>query len=102
MPLKAKAKAGFYPAPPKIVQILESSIGEKKPGPKRLLDPCCGAGKPAAEMSAVAEWEAYGVEIHQNDENLAGVVAKALKKGTLEKDIGYNWQFPLETGSISP
>jgi len=39
MRLEAQAKAGFYPTVPEIVQILETFIGEKKPGPKRLLDP---------------------------------------------------------------
>ncbi len=34
MRLEAQAKAGFYPTPAEVVQILKTFIGEKKPGPK--------------------------------------------------------------------
>lgn len=64
MRLEAQAKAGFYPTPPEVVEILKTYIGEKKAGPKRLLDPCCGTGEPAVEIATVADCDAYGVEIH--------------------------------------
>ncbi|SRR6266481_8957702 len=64
MRLEAQAKAGFYPTPPKVVEIIQSWIGEKKPGLRRLLDPCCGTGEPAVQMAASAGCDAYGVEIN--------------------------------------
>jgi SAM-dependent methyltransferase len=64
MRLEAQAKAGFYPTPPEVVDIIQTWIGEKKPGPRRLLDPCCGTGEPAAHIAAAAGCDAYGVEIN--------------------------------------
>jgi len=64
MRLEAQAKAGFYPTPAEVVEILKTWIGEKKSGPKRLLDPCCGTGEAAAEIAKTAQCQAYGVEIH--------------------------------------
>jgi len=64
MRLEAQAKAGFYPTPPKVVDMIKTWIGERMPGPRRLLDPCCGTGEPAAQIAAAAGCEAYGVEIN--------------------------------------
>src|ERR1700757_4250743 len=64
MRLEAQAKAGFYPTPPEVVDIIQTWIGEKKPGPRRLLDPCCGTGEPAAQIAVAAGCDAYGVEIN--------------------------------------
>src|SRR5919106_440207 len=64
MRLEAQAKAGFYPTPPEIVEIIQTWIGEKMPGPRRLLDPCCGPAEPAARISAAAGCDVYGVEIN--------------------------------------
>jgi predicted RNA methylase len=64
MRLEAQAKAGFYPTPPKVVDIIKTWIGEKIAGPRRLLDPCCGTGEPAAQIAAAAGCDAYGIEIN--------------------------------------
>src|SRR6266702_3092175 len=64
MRLEAQAKAGFYPTPSKVVDIIKTWIGEKMPGPRRLLDPCCGTGDPAAQIATAAGCDAYGVEIN--------------------------------------
>lgn len=64
MRLEAQAKAGFYPTPSKVVDIIQTWIGEKMPGPRRLLDPCCGAGEPASQIATAAGCDAYGVEIN--------------------------------------
>jgi predicted RNA methylase len=64
MRLEAQAKAGFYPTPPKVVDIIKTWIGEKTTGPRRLLDPCCGTGEPAAQIAAAAGCDAYGVELN--------------------------------------
>ena len=39
MRLEAQAKAGFYPTPLKVVEIIQTWIGEKNTGLRRLLDP---------------------------------------------------------------
>lgn len=83
MRLEGQAKAGFYPTPPEIVEILKTFIGEKKPGPKRLLDPCCGAGQPAAQIAAAADCEAYGVEIHSGRAQAARKLLKKVVSGNL-------------------
>jgi predicted RNA methylase len=64
MRLEAQAKAGFYPTPPKVVDIIKTWIDEKVKGPRRLLDPCCGTGEPAAQIAAAAGCDAYGVELN--------------------------------------
>ena len=64
MRLEAQAKAGFYPTPSKVIDIITTWIGEKMPGPRRLLDPCCGTGDPAAQIATAAGCDAYGVEIN--------------------------------------
>src|SRR4030095_6612364 len=64
MRLEAQAKAGFYPTPSKVVDIIKTGFGDKMPGPRRLLDPCCGTGEPAAQIAAAAGCDAYGVEIN--------------------------------------
>jgi predicted RNA methylase len=64
MRLEAQAKAGFYPTPPKIVDIIKTWIGEKISGPRRLLDPCCGTGEPAAQIAVAAGCDTYGVELN--------------------------------------
>src|SRR5688572_21531835 len=51
MRLEAQAKAGFYPTPSTVVDIIKTWIGEKMKGPRRLLDPCCGTGDPAAQIA---------------------------------------------------
>ncbi len=77
MRLEAQAKAGFYPTPAEVVEIIQTWIGERAPGLRRLLDPCCGTGEPAAQIAAAAGGEAYGVEI--NTER-ARVAKKLLNK----------------------
>src|SRR5262245_5808677 len=78
MRLEAQAKAGFYPTPAKVVDIIKTWIGEKTPGPRRLLDPCCGTGDPADQIATAAGCDAYGVEINtdraKTAKNLLGKV----------------------------
>ncbi|HWP23114.1 MAG TPA: DUF6094 domain-containing protein [Candidatus Binatia bacterium] len=64
MRLEAQAKAGFYPTPPGVVDIIKTWFGEKTKGPRRLLDPCCGTGEPASQIARSAGCDAYGVEIN--------------------------------------
>ena len=83
MRLEAQAKAGFYPTPPEVVEIIQTWIGEKTPGLRRLLDPCCGTGEPAARISAAAGCDAYGVEINTERAQVAKNVLSKVVAGDL-------------------
>jgi predicted RNA methylase len=83
MRLEAQAKAGFYPTRPEVVDILQTWIGEKKPGPRRLLDPCCGTGEPAAHIAAAAGCDAYGVEINKERAQVAQKILTKVVAGNL-------------------
>jgi predicted RNA methylase len=83
MRLEAQAKAGFYPTPPEVVETMQTWIGEKALGPRRLLDPCCGTGEPAARVANAAGCEAYGVEINTERSQ----VAKKLLNKVLASDV---------------
>ncbi len=83
MRLEAQAKAGFYPTPTEVVEIIQTWIGEKKPGPRRLLDPCCGTGEPAARIAAAAGCDAYGVEINTERAQAAKHVLSKVVAGNL-------------------
>jgi predicted RNA methylase len=79
MRLEAQAKAGFYPTPPRVVDIIKTWIGEKTTGPRRVLDPCCGPGEPAAQIAAAAGCEAYGVELNTERAQAAkGILTKVV------------------------
>ena len=83
MRLEAQAKAGFYPTPSKVVDIIKTWIGEKMPGPRRLLDPCCGTGEPAAQIAAAAGCDAYGVEINTERAKTAKPLLNKVVAGNL-------------------
>jgi predicted RNA methylase len=83
MRLEAQAKAGFYPTPPEVVEIIRTWFAEKIPGPRRLLDPCCGTGEPAARIAAAAGCEAYGVEINSERAQLAKKILSKVVAGNL-------------------
>ncbi len=83
MRLEAQAKAGFYPTPAEVVEIIQTWIGEKAPGLRRLLDPCCGTGEPAARIAAAAGCEAYGGEINTERARLAKKLLNKVVAGDL-------------------
>src|SRR5713226_7817256 len=83
MRLEAQAKAGFYPTPPEVVEIIQTWFGEKMPGPRRLLDPCCGIGEPAARIATAAGCDAYGVEINNERARLAKNILTKVVAGNL-------------------
>jgi SAM-dependent methyltransferase len=83
MRLEAQAKAGFYPAPAEVAEIIQTWIGEKAPGLRRLLDPCCGTGEPAARIAAAAGCEAYGVEINTGRARVAKKLLNKVVAGDL-------------------
>lgn len=71
MRLAARAKAGFYPTPPSIVERITGWI---KPGPEpaegagslRVLDPCCGLGGPLAQIAEYTGAKSYGIELDRH------------------------------------
>ena len=83
MRLEAQAKAGFYPTPSRVVDIIKTWIGEKTPGPRRLLDPCCGTGDPAAQIATAAGCDAYGVEINTDRAKAAKNLLSKVVAGNL-------------------
>ena len=74
MRLQAQAKGGYYPTPPRVVEMI-ASLAQARTMTRgehtlRLLDPCCGAGDALAPLAACIERpdgalvETYGVELH--------------------------------------
>ena len=77
MRLAAQAKGGFYPTPPRVLDLLATRLRPPArlpagaQGTVRLLDPCCGAGAALADLAgrlhpySALPLETYGVELHQ-------------------------------------
>ncbi len=74
MRLQAQAKGGYYPTPPRVVEMI-ASLAQARTVTRgehtlRILDPCCGAGDALAQLAACIERpdgalvETYGVELH--------------------------------------
>ena len=78
MRLAAQAKGGFYPTPPRVVDLIAELIhtpsGAYNRGRNtlRILDPCCGAGEALAQLAQRLDRpnaipiETYGVELHRD------------------------------------
>ena len=78
MRLAAQAKGGFYPTPPRVVDLIAELIhtpsGAYNRGRDtlRILDPCCGAGEALAQLAQRLDRpnaipiETYGVELHRD------------------------------------
>ena len=78
MRLAAQAKGGFYPTPPRVVDLIAELIhtpsGSYNRGREtlRILDPCCGAGEALAQLAQRLDRpnaipiETYGVELHRD------------------------------------
>ena len=78
MRLAAQAKGGFYPTPPRVVDLIAELIhtpsGHYNRGREtlRILDPCCGAGEALAQLAQRLDRpnaipiETYGVELHRD------------------------------------
>ena len=78
MRLAAQAKGGFYPTPPRVVdliaELIDTPSGYYHQGRNtlRILDPCCGAGEALAQLAQRLDRpnaipiETYGVELHRD------------------------------------
>lgn len=76
MRLAAQAKGGFYPTPPRVVdmiaEVISTPSGYHDRETLRILDPCCGAGKAVAQLAQrlnrrnALPIRTYGVELHRD------------------------------------
>ena len=90
MRLAAQAKGGFYPTPPRVVDLVSMLLygarGHHRSGDiLRILDPCCGAGDALAQLAdllrerSTVPVETFGVELHRDRaEQAAQVLDRAL------------------------
>ena len=102
MRLAAQAKGGFYPTPPRVVdlvaQLLYGSRGRSRSvDTLRVLDPCCGAGDALAQFAdllrdrSTVPVETCGVELHrERAEQAAQVLDRALACDLFATSIANN------------
>jgi len=62
--LLSRAKLGYYPTPPEVVNHLRRSL-VFEPG-TRILDPCCGNGEALAAIAGGYSAETYGIELEHD------------------------------------
>ena len=67
--LASQEKAGFYPTPPTITDLILSHISAPQGG--RVLDPCAGEGIALVTLAQALRLEAYGVELNQTRADMA-------------------------------
>ena len=81
-----KQKAGFYPTPNEVVELIADHI--ERPfvvGNFRFLDPCCGTGEALQILSnRLSVRETYGVELDEERAKQAGLVLKQVLSGSFE------------------
>jgi len=68
--IASQAKAGFYPTPDTVCELLKTKIDFEE-GITRLLDPCCGKGKTLSRLAAGVPTIAYGIELDHQRANEA-------------------------------
>ena len=102
MRLAAQAKGGFYPTPPRVVdlvaQLLYGARGRARSADTlRVLDPCCGAGDALAQFAdllrdrGTVPVETCGVELHrERAEQAAHVLDRALACDLFATSIANN------------
>jgi len=66
--LSSVVKAGYYPTPPNVVEIIVRFFLDIIPGPLAACDPCCGEGDALAQLLALLNpgTKSYGVELDEN------------------------------------
>ena len=90
MRLAAQAKGGFYPTPPRVIDLVSKLLygargRQRSIDTLRILDPCCGAGDALAQFAdllrdrGTVPVETCGVELHRDRaEQAAQVLDRAL------------------------
>ena len=102
MRLAAQSKGGFYPTPPKVVDLIAQLIRVpsgyyyRNREVLRILDPCCGEGEAVAQMAeqlrsrSSVPIETYGVELHRvRADEAAGRLDRALSTDLFQTSIGH-------------
>ena len=75
--LASQAKAGFYPTPDTVCDLLKSKITFEDGA--RLLDPCCGKGKTLSRLANGVPMTTYGIELdHQRAHEARSRLTKVL------------------------
>ena len=100
MRLAAQAKGGFYPTPPRVVDLIAGLIRvpagyyHRNRESVRILDPCCGAGEALAQLAQrlgganSLPIETYGVELHRDRaEEAGGLLDRALAANLFQTSI---------------
>ena len=100
MRLAAQAKGGFYPTPPRVVDLIAGLIDtpggyhHRNRETLRILDPCCGAGEAVAQLAehlggpGRLPTETYGVELHRDRaEEAEGRLDRALAADLFQTSI---------------
>ena len=100
MRLAAQAKGGFYPTPPRVVDLIAGLIDtpggyhHRNRETLRILDPCCGAGEAVAQLAehlggpSRLSIETYGVELHRDRAEAAeGRLDRALAADLFQTSI---------------
>ena len=102
MRLAAQAKGGYYPTPPRVIdlvaQLLYGARGRARSADTlRVLDPCCGAGDALAQFAGLLRdrstvpVETCGVELHrERAEQAAHVLDRALACDLFATSIANN------------
>ena len=90
MRLAAQAKGGYYPTPPRVIDLVAQLFYGARSRPRsadtlRILDPCCGAGDALTQFAdllrdrSTVPVETCGVELHRDRaEQAANVLDRAL------------------------
>ena len=102
MRLAAQAKGGFYPTPPRVVDLVAKLLygargRSRSVDTLRILDPCCGAGDALAQFAdllrdrGTVPAETCGVELHRDRaEQAAHVLDRALACDLFATSIANN------------
>ena len=82
MRLRGKAKAGFYPTPPRVVKlILEGLIRQERPF---VLDPCAGEGEALLHVLRYLAASGVGIELDAKRAKKAGEKVKVYRGDSLQ------------------
>ena len=101
MRLAGQAKAGFYPTPPRVVDMIAGLVYGARGSYRgqdvlRILDPCCGEGEAVAQLAeqlrqrSSVPIETFGVELHNvRADEAAGRLDRALSTDLFQTSIGH-------------